>query len=756
VGDIRIGVSAAIDGSFAAVFGQIEGISAKARAKVSADAAAMGTSQEAAAMKAATAAEKAAAKSSAAQEKEYAKALANAEKANAKIAASFEKAAQQEATAAQRSAQQRERADMKAFDAKVRASQKAYDAEERDIQRVAAAKMKAEEKAAAFAGQQGRGGLAAGARNAVGTFGGMARGAGRLGMELAGAAGVKLDIGAQASAAMGAQETASLLSRKGFQEGQAGIPGQKQDPAAILKDMQTAADATAHSTKDVGDAMMEFVNKSGDLQGAREMIGGIGMLANSTGADFKKLAADAGVLSLKLDDSFGADKRGKMLAINDIMRSLSAQGKLGAIDMADLAAQLPKLLAVAGRFGGDRANLMKTVGFLAQESAKAGGSGSAAQAVTAVSAIAATFGKKARLQAFEKEGINVWDDPKTKTTLKDPMQIIKAALFKTGGNQAQLAQLFGSQQALKGVEGLRQTFVSAGGGQKGLDAINKEFKELGGAVLSQAQVEKDNAERLKESTARAQLFNNALERSAGALAERVLPVLEKAAPSLLQFAESMAKAVAWAADNPGKVIVGAIVASIAKAAIGQVIAGALQKMVQGTGGPGGGPAGLGSKAGAAMLGIGGGVAIGSAILSSASEELTRTTDNMKSVEADTEALKQARGSVAAGTMTKEDQLALLQATNEKQQLQTKVMDAENASSLVGVASDMFSKSTFGLLGTSADSGTRADAGNLDELKEQLAQSKAVQERLVEAMKGTLTVKVVGGSAGQNVDSGDIK
>jgi hypothetical protein len=739
VADIRIGVSAAIDGTFAAVFGQIEGISSRARAKVSADAAAMGAAHEAAASKSASAAEKAAAKASAAQEKEYAKALTAAEKANAKIASSFEKAAQQEQRAAERSAQARERADMRAFDARVRASQKAYDAEERDIERVAAAKAKAEEKAASFAARQGRGGLAAGARDAVGTFGGMARGAGRLGMELAGAAGVKLDLGAQASAAMGAQETASLLSRKGFQEGQAGVAGQKQDPAAILKDMQAAADATAKSTNDVGDAMVQFVNKSGDLQGAREMMSSIGMLANSTGADFKKLAADAGVLDLKFGDAFGNDTRAKMLAINDVLRGLSAQGKLGAIDMQDMAAQLPKLVAVAGRFKGDRADLMKRVGFLAQEAGAEGGAGNAAQAVTAVRAIAAAFGKSARVKAFEAEGVQLFAD-KDHKTLNDPIRIIQASILKTGGDQVRLAKMFGSQQAITGFEGLRQTFVNAGGGQAGLDAMN--------------QVEKDNAERLKESTARAQLFNNALERSAGALAERVLPVLEKAAPSLLQFAESMAKAVAWAADNPGKLVVGAIIASIAKAAIGQVLAGALQKMVQGTGGPGGGPGGLGGKAGAALLGVTGGVAIGSAILSSASEELGRSTEGMQSVQADTEALKQARGSVAAGTMTKEDQVALLQATNEKQQLQQRVMDAENATSFVGAASDMLNHSTFGLLGTNAGSEARADAGNLDELKEQLAQSKAVQERLVEAMKGTLTVKVVGGST-QNVDSGNI-
>jgi hypothetical protein len=62
--------------------------------------------------------------------------------------------------------------------------------------------------------------------------------------------------------------------------------------------------------------------------------------------------------------------------------------------------------------------------------------------------------------------------------------------------------------------------------------------------------------------------------------------------------------------------------------------------------------------------------------------------------------------------------------------------------------------TGGLFQSEGGKSAAQDAGNLDELKEQLAQSKAVQERLVEAMKGTLTVKVVGGTT-QNVDSGNI-
>ena len=430
------------------------------------------------------------------------------------------------------------------------------------------------------------------ARSAASTYQAIRSGMSRVVGGVLQGAGVNFSLGGLVGNALSAQDTASKLSRKGFQEGQAGVAGQKQDPARILNDMRAAADATAHSTQEVGEAMMGFVNKSGDLDLARKMIGDIGMLANSTDADFRKLAEDAGVIALKMGDAFGGDQAKQINFVNAALRNFSAQGKLGAIDMEELASQLPKLAAAAGQFHGDPQQLLQTVGFLAQESAKAGGSGSAAQAATAVAALPRDLKKKANMKAFAAAGVDLFSD-KGQTEFRDPLEVIKESIFKTKGSIPALGKMFQGSAVNRSVEGLRKVYTGAGGGAAGEKAVNEEIKKLGQAALSAATVQKDNADRLQESTAKAQLFQNRLEQIAGSMADRVLPALEKLAPMALQMVDSFGKVVAWAASNPGEAIMLAIVGSIGKAAIGEAIAKAMAGAMGGAGGLGGAAGALG-------------------------------------------------------------------------------------------------------------------------------------------------------------------
>jgi hypothetical protein len=641
--DIKINVSAAIDGTFAAVFGQIEGISSRARAKVSADAAAMGKAHVDAAAKASAAATKEAEKRAAEDSRISAKMLATAEKTEQKKADAAERAAQKATDAANRKAAAVERA-----------AQREIAATDKAEQAAAEAARKANDRATKASSQRFATNAVRGTENTV-------RGAGRLGMEIAGAAGVKFDVASNVHAAIASEEMASKLSRKGFQEGQAGAAGQKQDPKAILGDMRTAADATGRSVGEMGEALEAYVNKSGNLAAGREALADLSAIANSTGADLNKLSADAGVLDLKFGDAFGDDKKAKALAINDVLRGLAAQGKLGAIDISELASQLPKLMSAAGQFKGDRANLMRQVGFLAQESAKAGGSGSAAQAATAVAGLPTAITKAEK--HFQAEGISVFAD-KGKTQLNDPMKIIEASLLATGGDKSRMTKLFRTSGVSRAVEGLRQTYTSAEAEKKGsgIAAVEKEYAELGGATLSAAQVQKDNAEKLTETSSKVQLFNNQLERIASTAAERVLPALERAAPSLVQFADSFASVVAWAAENPAEAIIGAIVANIAQAAIGEAIAGGLKN----------------------MLGAGGGIGIAAATMTVAMAEIIVSEANKNRRKGQEEQLQELNASemhikegeqkfAEGGTLDTETQVALL---NEMAALKTQLDEAK--------------------------------------------------------------------------------
>lgn len=534
----------------------------------------------------------------------------------------------------------------------------------------------AAEKAAKRAGAAWESAIKGAFRSSTHTFSGIAKaGLGVVG-GMARGAGVNLDLGGLVVNALKSQDIASTLSRKGFQEGQGGIAGQKQDPGAILKDMRTAADATAHSTEAVGDAMLGFVNKSGDLDLARKMIGDIGMLANSTGADFKKLAEDAGVLALKMGDSFGGDQAKQIEFVNTALRDFSAQGKLGAIDMAELAAQLPKLAAAASQFKGDPQKLLQTVGFLAQESAKAGGSGSAAQAATAVAALPRDLAKKANRKAFANNKIDLFAD-KEETAFRDPLEIIKDSIFKTKGSRTGLGSMFQGSAVYRSVEGLRTTYNKAGGGAAGEAAVNEEIKKLGEAALSAATVQRDNAERMKESTAKAQLFNNRLEQIAGSLADRLLPQLEKAAPSLVRLAEAGASLAGFLSEHLGATIVAAAAASIGKAALGQAIGSILKGILSGGGASGGG-LGAGGPIGAAM---GVGAAIGAGAVTQAQVATDNTVDRAGAKQDEIQQiLADAKKAYKEKRISKEQLGSIQQLGVGATDTNQRVRDAENASS----------------------------------------------------------------------------
>lgn len=514
------------------------------------------------------------------------------------------------------------------------------------------------------------------ARNSASTFAGIAKAGGHVAGSVARGYGVNLDLGGMISSNVGAREGAALLSRKGFQEGQEGVAGQKQDPAAIYKDMRAAADATAMSTEKVNDAMKQFVNNSGDLDTSRKIIADIGMIANSTGADFSLLANAAGAIDLKLDKTFGADQVGKIEAIKDAIRGLSAQGKLGAIDMEDLVRQVPKLLAVAGRFKGDRGQLIGEVGFLAQEAKKAGGAGTAAQAATAVAALPQDLKKKANRKALAAAGIDLFTD-KSEQYMRDPVQLIREAVIKTKGSQAKLGDIFKGASVGRAVEGLRSTYTEAGGGAAGIKAMDDEIKQLGGAILSEATIRKDNADRLAEGTAKAQVFQNRLEDIAGSMADRVLPALEKAAPAILEIAVAGSKLAGFLSEHLGATLLAAVGASIAKAALGQAIGSMLKGILSGQGASGGGLGGAG-PVGAAM---GVGAAIGAGAVTQAQVATDNTVDRAGAKQDEIQQiLADAKKAYKEKRISKEQLGSIQQLGVGATDTNQRVRDAENASS----------------------------------------------------------------------------
>lgn len=400
----------------------------------------------------------------------------------------------------------------------------------------------------------------------------MIRGGVGVARDMARGAGVDMGLGSMVGRAVGQESQAVALANQGYMPGAQGANGQLQSARGILAGARSTAQTYARETDEVLEATSKFVGLTGDLEMARALMGDLAKLSNATGSSLSDMASAAASVSTAMDQGFTGSAADKLGATSDVMRAIAGQGKVGAVEIKDLAAQMAKLAAASGQFAGKREDLLGLVGVLAQESRKAGGSASATQAATSIMSFATSMSKpsKAQQKVMAKYGLDSYAD-KGKTQVKNPEEFIKEAISKTKGNLGALGGIFSTAGSMRAVRGFANVYNQAGGGTAGAAAVAKEFDDLKRATLEKAEVERANAAVLETAKAKATQFQNNIERVAASLAEQVLPQLERAAPALLSFTDSVGKMVGWAAENPFAAVTAALAVSIARAGIESTI-----------------------------------------------------------------------------------------------------------------------------------------------------------------------------------------
>lgn len=358
--------------------------------------------------------------------------------------------------------------------------------------------------------------------------------------------------------------------------------------------------------------LQDFTGITGDLQTATVLLPQLAELARATGAKLSDLAQEGGNVATSLEGiTDSGEKAEKVMAV---LRSMSGMGKAGSVENKDLAVQMGKLVASAGKFEGDNVENIMRMGMLAQAARGGGGAWNAASAATSVTAFTSTFGKGARLNAFKGMGIDVFAD-KDKTKIRAPEQLIAEALEKTKGNANQMNDLFGSVFSLRAVskftDVFHQGYTNKDGkvlkGKEGVLAYAHEM--ISRTAMSKGDVTSAATARTQEIDAKLMSQQVAFDK---AVRERVIPALLGMVPAL----ESMSKLVVdvtatglpafvdlvrtvaktadeykgWLhtmAEHPiGTILAMEVGKSIATAGLGQVFAVGLQKAM--------GDAGLGS------------------------------------------------------------------------------------------------------------------------------------------------------------------
>jgi hypothetical protein len=207
-------------------------------------------------------------------------------------------------------------------------------------------------------------------------------------------------------------------------------------------------------------------------------------------------------------------------------------------------------------------------------------------------------------------------------------------LQKTKGDQAKLTHLMSNKNSRAIVQAMMPAYLhgdAQGGGyqlkkgekltegernERGLQAVRREMDALLGVAMNEKEIQTKFKNAMGDTTSKTQVFRNKMEDVADRMSQSLLPALEKLTPKILELTDKFGQAVAWAAENPGKAISAAIVASVARAGIENAVRGGIEHILTGgrsgiggipmAGGAGGAAAG---RLGAALGMAGGALAI---------------------------------------------------------------------------------------------------------------------------------------------------
>jgi len=417
---------------------------------------------------------------------------------------------------------------------------------ERQASKAAAATARRDERDAArssasFRRGAGRAGMA------------VARGALNLGTrvasDIAGGAGIDLDLGSHIARNVALESKSVALSSAGYMPDQGGVNATRVDPAKLEAQAREVARATAIAPTEAIDALSAFVSKTGDLETGRAVLKDLALLSKATGASLEDMVDAAGDVSANLGEI-----PNKGAAIAQVMRTVAGEGKKGAVEIKDLAVHLAKLAAAAPMFEGDVAKNIGLLTAIAEESRQRGGAASAAQATTSVSSFTNTFSKAARLKQFKAFGVETTG---AAGATRDPkmiiMDAIRAASSVRHGGIAAMTENMGkmfmevrARSATRGFETVYRDAYSTRAGTEaekvaaGMSAVSAEFDRLTSAQMGQTEIITSANSALLTSAARAQLFNNAMDDAVKDLEKGLLPVLQDLTPTIVAVTKALA------------------------------------------------------------------------------------------------------------------------------------------------------------------------------------------------------------------------
>lgn len=215
-----------------------------------------------------------------------------------------------------------------------------------------------------------------------------------------------------------------------------------EDMDALKREIYATAQA-ANVRVDPGEitsAIEAIVEKTGDLDFARENIRNIGLTIQATGAQ----GAAVGELVAELQ-KMGAFKGPQQVL--EALDTMNVQGKEGAFTLQNLAALGPRVItayASATKGARDGATLLKEMGAALQVIRM--GTGSSEQAATSFERLLAELQNVDKLKQLKANGIQVFDPKQPGAEVMRPInELLLEIMEKTQGRKTLLGQVFGDE-----------------------------------------------------------------------------------------------------------------------------------------------------------------------------------------------------------------------------------------------------------------------------------------------------------------------
>jgi hypothetical protein len=180
--------------------------------------------------------------------------------------------------------------------------------------------------------------------------------------------------------------------------------------------------------------------------------------------------------------------------------------------------------------------------------------------------------------------------------------VILASIMAAGNDTSKFKKMWANVQGARPVEGLRQRYLEAGGGEAGAKAVRAEFKKYGGSI-SEKELADSHAVSMDSIESKANEFQENLDKIVSVTATKFIPAMEQLAPKFLDLARVAGSVTTWLVENPKTAIGAAVAYSIGRAGLESVVREGIERIFRGQGGPGGGPLG-------GPMGTGGKVATG--------------------------------------------------------------------------------------------------------------------------------------------------